>query len=303
MTSLKFGSVCSGVEAASLAFNPLGMKAAWFAEIDSFPCALLEQRFPKVPNLGDMTTLPTRILSGEVEAPDLFCGGTPCQAFSVAGLRRSLDDYRGNLSLVFCEIANAIDTVRTRLRKRPVTIFWENVPGVLNTKDNAFGCFLAGLSGADAPLSPGAGRWPSAGYVAGPKRRVAWRILDAQYFGVPQRRRRVYVVASVASRGIDPTKVLFESQGVYGDSPAGGSAEQDSAAFVESSFGAMRKASVAGTVRATGGTTGGGGETLMLDKVCPTLLANCGAKKFLGNQEVFSGKYFVYEGVRHDARE
>lgn len=202
MTSVKFGSVCSGVEAASLAFNPLGMKAAWFAEIDPFPCALLEQRFPEVPNLGDMTTLPARILSGEVEAPDLFCGGTPCQAFSVAGLRRSLDDYRGNLSLVFCEIANAIDTVRTQLRKRPVTIFWENVPGVLNTKDNAFGCFLAGLCGADTPLSSGSDRWPNAGFVAGPKRRVAWRVLDAQYFGVPQRRRRVYVVASSATGGV-----------------------------------------------------------------------------------------------------
>lgn len=71
---MKFGSVCSGVEAASLAFNPLGMQAAWFSEIEPFPCALLEQRFPHVPNLGDMTTLPARILSGEVEAPDLFCG-------------------------------------------------------------------------------------------------------------------------------------------------------------------------------------------------------------------------------------
>lgn len=260
---MRFGSVCSGVEAASLAFNPLGMQAAWFSEIEPFPCALLEQRFPNVPNLGDMTTPPARILSGEVEAPDLFCGGTPCQAFSVAGLRRSLDDYRGNLSLVFCEIANAIDTIRTRLRKRPVTIFWENVPGVLNTKDNAFGCFLAGLSGADAPLSPGAGRWPSAGYVAGSSRNVAWRVLDAQYFGVPQRRRRVYVVASSATEGgIDPTKVLFEPQGVYGDSPAGGNAGKGSSCFAESSFGAFRKCGPAGTLKASGGTLAGGSETL-----------------------------------------
>ncbi len=109
----RFGSVCSGVEAASLAFNPLGWKAAWFSEIEPFPCALLAQRYPDVPNLGDMATLPERIRSGEVEAPDVLCGGTPCQAFSVGGLRRSLDDERGNLSLTFCEIANEIDAARS----------------------------------------------------------------------------------------------------------------------------------------------------------------------------------------------
>ena len=104
---MRFGSVCSGIEAASVAWNPLGWEAAWFSEIEPFPCALLAHHYPNVPNLGDMTTIAPRILSGEVEAPDILCGGTPCQAFSVAGLRKSLDDARGNLSLVFCELANA----------------------------------------------------------------------------------------------------------------------------------------------------------------------------------------------------
>lgn len=198
---LRFGSVCSGIEAASVAWNPLGWEAAWFAEIEPFPCAVLAYRFPDVPNYGDMTTLPQRILEGEVEAPDLLCGGTPCQAFSVAGKRRSLDDARGNLSLVFCQIADAIHSARTRLRKSSPIVFWENVPGVLNTKDNAFGCFLAELVGADAPLSSGSVRWPCAGLVAGPKRKAAWRVLDAQHFGVPQRRRRVFVVASAVGGG------------------------------------------------------------------------------------------------------
>lgn len=198
---LRFGSVCSGIEAASVAWNPLGWEAAWFSEIEPFPCAVLAHRFPDVPNLGDMTTLPQRILDGEIEAPDLLCGGTPCQAFSVAGKRRSLDDARGNLSLVFCQIADAIHSARTRLRKSSPIVFWENVPGVLNTKDNAFGCFLAELIGADAPLSSGSVRWPCAGLVAGPKRKVAWRVLDAQHFGVPQRRRRVFVVASPIEGG------------------------------------------------------------------------------------------------------
>lgn len=111
---LRFGSVCSGIEAASVAWNPLGWEAAWFSEIDPFPCAVLAHCFPNVPNYGDMTTLPQRILDGEIEAPDLLCGGTPCQAFSVAGKRRSLDDARGNLSLVFCQIADAIHSRSTR---------------------------------------------------------------------------------------------------------------------------------------------------------------------------------------------
>jgi len=213
---MRFGSVCSGIEAASVAWHPLGWRAAWLSEIEPFPSAVLEHHYPEVPNLGDMTMLPERILSGEIEAPDILCGGTPCQAFSVAGLRKSLDDARGNLSLTFCEIANAIDSVRTIRGDHPAIIFWENVPGVLNTKDNAFGCFLAGLAGEDDPLEPPGGRWSNAGVVCGHKRTIAWRILDAQYFGVAQRRRRVFVVAS-ARNGFDPAPVLFEFDGLRRD--------------------------------------------------------------------------------------
>ncbi len=259
---LRFGSVCSGVEAASLAFNPLGWRAAWFSEIEPFPCALLAQRYPDVPNLGDMATLPERIRSGEVEAPDVLCGGTPCQAFSVGGLRRSLDDERGNLSLTFCEIANELDTTRTRLGLPATVIFWENVPGVLNTKDNAFGCFLAGIVGADAPLSSGSVRWPCAGEASGTKRKAAWRVLDAQHFGVPQRRRRVYVVAS-ARDGFDPAKVLFECGGLPRNSETCACTEQAFAAYFESSFGAYVPTRNAATIRATGGSIGGGSETLI----------------------------------------
>lgn len=214
---LRFGSVCSGIEAASVAWHPLGWKAAWLSEIEPFPSAVLAHHYPDVPNLGDMTTLPERIRSGEVEAPDLFCGGTPCQAFSVAGLRKSLDDARGNLSLTFCEIANAIDSARAGRAQPPAIVFWENVPGVLSTKDNAFGCFLAGLAGEEDPLEPTGGKWSNAGVVLGPQRAVAWRILDAQYFGVAQRRRRVFVVAS-ARDGFDPASVLLEFDGVRRDS-------------------------------------------------------------------------------------
>ncbi len=191
---MRFGSVCSGIEAASVAWHPLGWQAAWLAEIEPFPSAVLKHHYPEVPNLGDMTTLPDRIRGGEVEAPDLFCGGTPCQAFSVAGLRRSLDDARGNLSLTFCEIADAIDAVRLAGGKPASIVFWENVPGVLSTADNAFGCFLAGLAGDDEPAQAPNGKWKAAGVVVGPERLAVWRVLDAKYFGVAQRRRRIFVL-------------------------------------------------------------------------------------------------------------
>lgn len=214
---MRFGSVCSGIEAASVAWEPLGWKAAWFSEIEPFPSAVLAHHYPEVKNLGDMTQIPALIQRGEVEAPDILCGGTPCQAFSVAGLRRSLDDARGNLSLTFCEIANAIDSVRRSAGMVASIVFWENVPGVLSTKDNAFGCFLAGLAGEDEALVAPGGRWTNAGFVDGPTRAVAWRVLDAQYFGLAQRRKRVFVVAS-ARDGFDPAAVLLEFDGVRRDS-------------------------------------------------------------------------------------
>lgn len=238
---LSYGSVCSGVEAASLAWEPLGLKPLWFAEIEKFPSAVLAYRWPDVPNLGDMTTLPALIRARKVAAPDVLVGGTPCQAFSLAGLREGLDDPRGQLTLKFIEIANAIDEVRAEDGLPPVIIVWENVLGVLNSVDNAFGNFLAGLVGENEPFEPGgrpaAGKhsrfwrwkketgvhvptWTKHGHIAGRHRAVAWCVKDAQYFGVAQRRRRVFVVAS-ARKGFDPAAVLFESEGVYRDTPPG----------------------------------------------------------------------------------
>lgn len=213
---LTYGSVCSGAGTCALAFLPLGVKAAWFAEINPAASAVLAHHWPGVPNLGDMTTLPERILAREVPAPDIFMGGTPCQAFSVAGKRLSLDDLRGNLTLTFCEIANAIDTVRRADGRPPLVIFWENVPGVLSVTDNAFGCFLGGLAGAGSAVPPGNAGWSYAGLVSGPQRTAAWRVMDAQYQRVAQRRRRVFVVAG--SGAFRPEAVLFESEGVRRDS-------------------------------------------------------------------------------------
>ena len=222
---MRYLSVCSGIEAASVAWTPLGWSPVAFSEIEPFPCAVLTHHYPDVPNLGDMTTIAQRILNGEVEAPDVLAGGTPCQSFSIAGLRKSLADERGNLTLKFVELADAIDYVRTRDGRPPSIIFWENVPGVLSTKDNAFGCFLGALAGEDCELKPPGKRWANAGAVYGPARAIAWRVLDAQYFGLAQRRRRVFVVAS-AREGFDPAAVLFEFEGVRRDTPPSREARQ-----------------------------------------------------------------------------
>ena len=144
---LLYGSVCSGIEAVSLAWQPLGLEAAWFAEIEPFPSAVLAHRYLRVPNLGDMTAIARQMRAGTVPAPDILVGGTPCQSFSVAGIRGGLSDPRGALTLAYVELAHAIDQTRNQDGLPPVIIVWENVPGVLSTRDNAFGCFLAGLAG------------------------------------------------------------------------------------------------------------------------------------------------------------
>lgn len=206
---MKYGSVCSGIEAASKAWEPLGWKPAWFSEIEPFPSAVLAYHWPEVTNLGDMTKIADAVRAGDIEAPDVLVGGTPCQAFSIAGLREGLSDDRGQLTLSYVELANAIDAKRRERGEPEAIIVWENVPGVLSSKDNAFGCFLAGLAGESCELQPAGGKWTHAGCVSGPERVIAWRVLDAQFFGVAQRRRRVFVVAS-ARKGFDPAAVLFE---------------------------------------------------------------------------------------------
>jgi DNA (cytosine-5)-methyltransferase 1 len=229
---MNFISICSGIEAASVAFGPLGWKAIAFSEIEPFPCAVLAHHYPDVPNFGDMTKFrewPEEIFANA----DAVVGGPPCQAFSVAGTRNGLNDDRGNLTLTYAELINHADAIRFIHGKPPVVVLYENVPGLLSDKTGAFGCFLAGLAGEDDPLEPPGGRWSDAGYVHGPQRSIAWRVLDAQYFGLAQRRRRVFVVAS-ARAGFDPAEVLFEFDGVRRDSAPSREAWEETAGTLAS---------------------------------------------------------------------
>lgn len=205
---MNYLSICSGIEAASVAWHGLGWNPVGFSEIEKFPSELLATHYPTVPNFGDMTNYKEWNINEKI---DVICGGTPCQSYSISGTRSSLDDERGNLTLVFTQLCDHFN---------PEVVAWENVPGVLSTKDNAFGCFLAGLAGLDEPVQPTKGtQHHSFGLVTGSKRCVAWRVLDAQYFGVAQRRRRVFVVAFRGSRNWRSASTLFPfSTSLSGDS-------------------------------------------------------------------------------------
>jgi DNA (cytosine-5)-methyltransferase 1 len=209
---MRYLSVCSGIESASVAWHALGFTPVAFAEIEDFPSAVLAQRFPHVPNVGDFTAIDTASLPDV----DLLVGGTPCQSFSIAGKRLSLKDARGNLTLAFTVLAHELQDKHGLL-----TVCWENVPGILTaSEDNAFGCFISALVGGrdPVPLPRGFERWPDHGMVAGPRGRLVWRVLDAQWFGLAQRRERVFVICDLGS-GIDPAAVLFEPKGVSWDYP------------------------------------------------------------------------------------
>lgn len=242
---ITFISMFSGIEAASVAFGPLGWKALCFAEIEKFPSAVLAHHYPDVPNVGDMSKHDWAQYRGKV---DIVCGGPPCQDFSIAGLRAGLDGERGNLSIVYMRALHAI---------KPRNAIVENVPGWLNDKKNAFGCFLAGLVGADDPLrTPDGKSWPNAGMVAGPLGRAAWRVLDAQYFGLAQRRRRVIVVADFGN-GADPAAVLFERKGLFRDTPPSREAGKGAAGAAKGGTGGSGIPDVAGTMKACAGKSGG----------------------------------------------
>ena len=266
MSKFRYGSVCSGIEAATAAWHPLGWEPAFFSEIEPFPRAVLAHHYPDVPLHGDFTT----IEGDEYGAIDLLVGGTPCQSFSVAGLRGGLDDDRGNLALEFLRLAD---------RTRPRWLVWENVPGVLSSNGGRdFGAILGGMV--------------ELGYG------FAYRVLDAQYFGVAQRRRRVFVVGYLG----DTTRaaaVLFERHSLQGHPAPCREKGKDVAGTIAARFGISRnnheELTLAKTLMARNGCGGFDldSETAVVQtwpaKITPTLNAHFGSKMGLENQHINGG--------------
>jgi len=253
---MNYLSVCSGIEAATVAWHSLGWTPLAFSEIEKFPSQVLAHHYPNTPNLGDMTRYKEWNFGSDV---NVLVGGTPCQSFSVAGLRKGLDDPRGNLMLTYLAIA---------AKQRPKWVVWENVPGVLSSNGGLdFASFLRGLG--------------QLGYG------FAYRVLDAQYFGVAQRRRRVFVVGC-AGDWRAAAAVLFERHSLQGH-PAPSREKGQRVAptiasgtgvsrnnyeecvtakgFYETGFAQYQPANVGGTVKASGGVLGGGSETFLAQPI------------------------------------
>jgi DNA (cytosine-5)-methyltransferase 1 len=244
---MKYLSVCSGIEAATMAWHDLGWTPAGFSEIEPFPSAVLAHHYPNVTNFGDMTKYKDWNLDEKI---DLLVGGTPCQSFSVAGLRKGMDDPRGNLALVYCGMLDHF---------RPNWFVWENVPGVLSSSGGRdFGSFL----GAVAQLGYG----------------FAYRVLDAQYCGVAQRRRRVFVVGYLGDWR-PAAAVLFERSSLRRDLAPSRTAGKEPSAYFESSLAQYREGDIGGTLKASGGVLGGGSETFLVQKVYETHPADSRVKE------------------------
>lgn len=229
---MKYLSVCSGIEAASAAWHHLGWTPVAFSEVDKFPSAVLKHHYPNVPNWGDMT----KFKEWPDAAIDVLVGGTPCQSFSVAGLRKGMADPRGNLALTYLAIAD---------RYKPRFLIWENVPGVLSSNEGRdFGSILGGMG--------------ELGYG------VAYRVLDAQFFGVPQRRRRIFVVGHLGDWR-RAAAVLFERESLLGHPPPSREARQGIAPTVTSG---------AANGGASHGARSGSAKENLIVPVAPTLVAN-----------------------------
>ena len=264
---MKYGSVCSGIEAASAAWHPLGWRASFLSEIEAFPRAVLKHHYPEVPLHGDFTT----IRKDQYEPIDLLVGGTPCQSFSIAGLRGGLADDRGNLALEYLKLAQ---------RTRPRWLVWENVPGVLSSAGGRdFGAILGGLV--------------ELGYG------FAYRVLDAQYvrvdgFGraVPQRRRRVFVVGHLGDWR-RAAAVLFERESLSGNIAPRRQAGEGSSYNVAPCIAASGRG-----FERTGDTRG---QDCLVPEVCGTLSDGAHMGGGLNGQDAYTGRIIpVSHSLRAD---
>lgn len=212
---MTLGSLFDGIGGWLLAARHAGVTPVWASEIEPFPCSVTARHFPDVRQLGDIT----QINPDEIEPVDIVCAGSPCQDLSIAGKRKGLDGARSGLFRTAVELVR-----RMRLRtggRCPRFFVWENVPGAFSSnKGMDFRAVLEEIGQTEIPIPPN-GRWANAGLAELPQCQIAWRVLDAQYWGVPQRRRRIFLVADFAAAGRCAGEILFEPEGVCGDPATG----------------------------------------------------------------------------------
>lgn len=205
---LNLMTLCSGIGAPEEAVRQLRLRfktrLVAYSEIATAPAAVMAHHYPGVPNLGDISAKDYLKRAKAIAArPDIIVAGTPCQSFSIAGLRKGLSSANGNLCLTAIQIVNEL---------KPDLYLWENVDGARTDKTNALGCIIPALCGGDEEIHSGLknGIWPVAGVAEGPRRRLAWRVMDAKHYGVPARRERIFLLAAERSSGIDPAAILLD---------------------------------------------------------------------------------------------
>lgn len=288
---LKLGSLFDGLGGWLMAAVHSGaVVPVWASEVDDFPAAVTALRFPNVQQLGDIT----KINGAAIEPVDIITAGSPCQNLSIAGNRKGL---AGDQSSLFMEAMRIVNEMREATDgKYPRFFVWENVPGAFTSnKGMDFKSVLEEIGATEVPMPD---RWAYAGLVQCDRCEIAWRVLDAQYWGVPQRRKRIFLVADFAAANRCAGEILFECEGVPGDSSKGKGTQCNSPAsvencvgssmFVKKNFTSYNEAPVAGTLRSSGGDLGGAARTSCV--IGPLAARDY---KGVGNQYVQEGKVIV----------
>ena len=298
---MRFLSLFSGIEAASIAWKPLGWECVGVSEIEPFPCAVLAHHYPDVPNLGDVTKITEDDIKklGQI---DLVVFGFPCQDLSVAGGRKG---FQGERSSLFYDAIRVIEYAKRHCGTRFALL--ENVPGAFSSNKGAdFTEVVKHMAGLDELDTPKNG-WGKEGAALGDNGLLEWSVLDAQWFGLAQRRKRVFAIVDFGDWASRPP-ILLERHSLRGNTPPSREARESVTAdatrsFNESGFAGYSRDSIAGTLRQAGGACGHGSECLTVARlssgndVTGTLSACNGDKQFLGNQEAFSGDFHVIESV------
>ena len=291
MKTLTLGSLFDGIGGWQLAAVRAGIVPIWSSEIEAFPIEVTKRHFPRTLQFGDVTKLD----GARIPPVDIICAGSPCQDLSVAGKRAGLAGERSGL------FVQAINIVRQMRRatggQKPRFFVWENVPGAFSSNHRQdFRAVLEEIGQAEIPM-PRSGRWADAGMVRTEAADIAWRVLDAQYWGVPQRRKRIFLVADFATSERCAAKVLFEPASVPRDSTASKGTEdrapgrsQDSIVYTSQNYSEWRRNEKLTTLRAAGGNYGGEREPR---ETVGTLAAR--DYKGVGNQYVQEGKLVVQD--------